>query len=78
MTKQQGIALMSVGVAGYAIFRATQRVENAAEDIKHRGWRSEVVIAVLVAVAAAVVAVKKSSDAMTKVRTALAVRHEVE
>jgi hypothetical protein len=59
--------MLGVVAAAYGLFRATRLAENAAKEVKRRGWKADVGVSVLVAVAALVFALKKSSDAVIKV-----------
>jgi hypothetical protein len=66
MNRQRVFALISLGAAGYALFRATQRVETAAEELEHGGSKRDVVIAVILAIAALALAFQKAKVAATK------------
>ena len=59
--------MLGVLAAGYGLFRATRQAENAAKEVRRRGWKADVGLSVLVAVAALVLALKKSSDVIIKV-----------
>ena len=59
--------MLGVVAAAYGLFRATRLAENAAKEVKRRGWKGDVGLSVLVALAALVFALKKSSDAVIKV-----------
>jgi hypothetical protein len=67
VTKQRAFAALGVVAAAYGLFRATRLAENAAKDVKRRGWRADVGLSVLVALAALVLALKKSRDAVIEV-----------
>jgi len=66
MNRKRAFALLGVAAAGYGLFRATRRAENAVKEVKRRGWKADVGVSVLVAVAALVLAMKKSRDAVIK------------
>jgi hypothetical protein len=61
-------ALLSTGLALFALYRASRQIETAEEQFERRGWSSDVVLSVVAAVAALVLAAKKSSEMTTKVR----------
>jgi hypothetical protein len=65
VNRQRVFALLSLAAAGYALFRATQRVEMAADEVEHGGSKRDVVIAVILAVAAMVLALQKAKAAAT-------------
>jgi predicted Co/Zn/Cd cation transporter (cation efflux family) len=70
MNRQRVFALLGVAFALFALYRATRRLESAAEEVERRGWTMDVVMSALVAVAAVILAAKKSSDATSKVSEA--------
>jgi predicted Co/Zn/Cd cation transporter (cation efflux family) len=66
MNRQRVFAFLGVAFALFALYRATRRLESAAEEVERRGWTMDVVMSALVAVAAVILAAKKSSDATSK------------
>ena len=70
MNRQRLFALLGAAAALYALYRATRRLESAAEEVERRGWSADVVMSVLVAVAAVILAAKKSSDVASKLSEA--------
>jgi predicted Co/Zn/Cd cation transporter (cation efflux family) len=70
MNRQRIFAVLGAAAALFALYRASRRLESAAEEIERRGWTMDVVISALVAVAAVIFAAKKSSDATSKVSNA--------
>ena len=68
MNKQRAFALLTLAAAGFAVYRATRRMESAAEDFERRGLKGDVVMSALVAIVALAFALKKTGEAASKVR----------
>ena len=70
MNRNQGLALLGFGVAGYSLYRATRRVEEAAGEMRRRGPRSDVIVPAVIAVMTVVIAVYRMNRATKKIRQA--------
>jgi len=71
MDRKKAFALLSVGAAAYAVYKAVQRAGNAAEEAAgSRRLSTDVVLAGLLAIAALALAFKKVGDATSKVTEA--------
>jgi hypothetical protein len=70
MNRQRVFAVLGAAAALFALYRASRQIESAEEEVERRGWTSDVVVPVLVAVAAIVIAAKKASDVTDKLQEA--------
>jgi hypothetical protein len=67
VNRQRAFALLGVLAATFGLYRALSRAEDVAKEVHRRGWKADVGISALVAVAALVIALKKSSEVIIKV-----------
>jgi hypothetical protein len=71
MNRQRALAIVSVGLAAYAVYKAVRMAETAAEEMAGRRRLSgHVVAAGLLAIGALALAFKKAGDATSKVTEA--------
>ena len=71
MNRKRAFALLSVGAAAYAIYRAVGLAGSAAEEAaSRRRVSADMVAAALLAIGALALAFKKVGDATTKVTEA--------